>query len=81
MEPVDLELPPLALPQRSDGHPRPPVDIAMEELIQLHHASPKGRGSRASVQIGHEHLGRRLVTQAFARLIVEMSRKCGQVAL
>lgn len=53
----------------------------LEELTQVHHACPKGRGSRASVQIGHEHLGRRLVSKAFARLIVEMLRKRGQVAL
>lgn len=33
------------------------------------------------MQIGHEDLGRRLVSKAFARLIVEMPCKRGQVAL
>lgn len=53
----------------------------LEELTQVHHACPKGRGSRASVQISHEHLGRRPVSKAFARLIVEKPCKRGQVTL
>jgi hypothetical protein len=53
----------------------------LEKLTQVHHAGVQGRGSPCFLQMSHKHLGRRLVSKAPSRLVIQMTREMGEIAL